>query len=356
MIIPPENISIDTWTAILKKNQDKVCLKPFQNFEIFESGDVVVCCPGWMRDGLVIGNIFRNTYAEIWNSDVVKNIRKSVVDGSFSFCNEKCSHLISGLLTCRADVPLKYTRAVNEPCKDLDLLPAVIKISYDRSCNLWCFSCRKEKYLIKPDLSEKLLKANKEVVYPLLKDASKIQMLGSGEFLASKACLDLLSMLDKKTHGNLVCTFLTNGTLLNKSTWSSLSGLSWMKKSINLSFDGARKTTFETLRRGSNFDIVMKNLKFMSSLLEQGEITNLALTVTVQEANFKELPQIIDIAKDHNVSSIFFLRMINIRYGNDISNIDIASIHHPLHDNFKQILRIIRYEKIVNLGSFVALL
>lgn len=44
------------------------CPQPFEQIEIYESGDVYTCCPDFINF-YSIGNIFKQPFSEIWNGE-----------------------------------------------------------------------------------------------------------------------------------------------------------------------------------------------------------------------------------------------------------------------------------------------
>src|SRR5215216_7540051 len=73
-----------------------ICSKPFEWFEATERGSnsnpVFLCCSGWLP--ISVGDLRRKSALDIWNSDAAKEIRKSVLDGSFKYCRKEfCGHL-----------------------------------------------------------------------------------------------------------------------------------------------------------------------------------------------------------------------------------------------------------------------
>ncbi len=64
----------------------KFCPKPFERFELQENGSVYLCCPGWLPRPA--GNLNSDSAARIWNSDQAQAIRRSILDGDFSYCNK----------------------------------------------------------------------------------------------------------------------------------------------------------------------------------------------------------------------------------------------------------------------------
>ena len=72
-----------------------VCARPFQMLEVHERGVTFLCCPSWLKPS--IGNLAESTVDDVWNGSVARDIRRSVLDGSFSHCDETvCPHLKNG--------------------------------------------------------------------------------------------------------------------------------------------------------------------------------------------------------------------------------------------------------------------
>lgn len=86
---------------------------------------------------------------------------------------------------------------------------------------------------------------------------------------------------------------ITNGTLLNERNIRALidSGLTRMV----ISFDGARKETFERIRKGSQFERVIANIGLLNRLKDAlGSATpELLLTVTLMKSNLGEFADIV---------------------------------------------------------------
>ena len=68
-----------------------------------ERGEVYVCCQNWLSKP--IGNMSGQAVAEIWNGSDAQDIRRSIFDGSFRYCNgDRCPFLQ------RVDGPVQRSR------------------------------------------------------------------------------------------------------------------------------------------------------------------------------------------------------------------------------------------------------
>ena len=69
------------------------CTRPFEFFETYDDGSIGFCCPSWYNN-YEIGNINDNSIEEVWNGEAAQELRRSILDGSFRYCDEKvCPHL-----------------------------------------------------------------------------------------------------------------------------------------------------------------------------------------------------------------------------------------------------------------------
>src|SRR3989304_7631169 len=77
------------------KNKQLFCSKPFKWFEVFrwnQTAEVYLCCAGWLDTS--IGRLQYQTIEEIWNGEKAQEIRRSILDGSFKYCNRSlCPYL-----------------------------------------------------------------------------------------------------------------------------------------------------------------------------------------------------------------------------------------------------------------------
>ena len=87
----------------------------------------------------------------------------------------------------------------------------------------------------------------------------------------------------------------TNGTLLNKANLDKLTS-KYSDITLFISLDACTKKTYETLRKGGNFDILMKNLIYISELKKEGKINYVSILYVVQRENYTELAETCKLA------------------------------------------------------------
>ena len=75
----------------------EICKVPFGFIEIFPNGDVFSCCPAYLKNGMNdhIGNIFKESFDEIINSEKAIRIRKNILNNDYSMCKLELCKLLS---------------------------------------------------------------------------------------------------------------------------------------------------------------------------------------------------------------------------------------------------------------------
>ena len=123
-----------------KQLQGQYCITPFILVSIKETGDVFLCgCSWWMSQP--VGNIYRSTLDEILSSEIARDVRQSIIDGTYVYCNEKtCGVIANNDLNTRDTLPPNVQRLIVD--SSLYDLPYHIHLVLDQTCNLSCPSCR----------------------------------------------------------------------------------------------------------------------------------------------------------------------------------------------------------------------
>lgn len=131
-------------------------------------------------------------------------------------------------------------------------LPVEYVVETTAKCNLYCPMCPREIYRQpKEDMTEEIFDRLLEQCAPA---AEHMMLIGLGEPLLDPKIFDRIERCAR--HG--IATLLsTNGTLLDEQAAARL--LDSPLEHITLSFDGARRETFEFYRKGARFEQVREN-------------------------------------------------------------------------------------------------
>lgn len=318
------------------------CRLPFERIEILPRGEVYTCCSAHLKNGYSIGNLFEDSMEEIWNSDRAKRLRYSVTCGRFEYCQDKC------LLWMNRDkdvYPVVKRREDESPTRweefRLDRGPVYISLSCDESCNLYCRSCRCERKILDRRESDRLLETLTEKVRPMLEHCRRLDLLGSGEVFASRACMGFLQSLDASELPDLSIGLISNGTLFTPQNWEKLRNLWGRSISVAISIDAAEKETYESLRLGGRWEALCENLSFIGGLRKSGRIEHFSARFVVQRENYRQMEKFVALAKEWNADQVEFLGLDNWGTYEEDAYIRMNVMHpdNPCHEEARALLR-----------------
>ena len=356
-----------------------ICTVPFMEFQIYEDGNVEVCCRSWMRKS--IGSLETQTAKEILESPVLKHIITDMEEGKWSYCSDLCPTLITALNSDKNKasfsqniIPRDKTDGILNRDKHY-----LVYFNNDRSCNLQCPSCRNEFIHVSSTKSpeqfawlKNIQDRAQDLVEQLLlrEDGSTvaINITGSGDPFASELYWNYLLELNEKVllpeYSKLRIKLQTNGVLMTpermekiKNLWSSID---W----ISVSIDATTQETYSVVRKRGKLDAVKKNVEWLNKRAKNNEIgvggtcLNWTVNFIVQADNYKEMA---DFAKYYTQFETIYKIWLNpIDDWGHMKLIDTAlfskkaiwSKEHPEHNNFIEILKdpIFVHEK-VDIGT-----
>jgi len=313
---------------------DYVCKKPFNVAELKPEGKFLIC--GGMKPGAVDFNIpmYYSNFEDIWHSNIMKVIRLSMINGTYTFCNPYNCSYIEGSGKAEIDVnelenekfltknQLDYIKKKSQNPKNtvFDILnystkekayPDTIQCGWDESCNLHCPSCRKEVYYANEEKLVELraftTRVKKEV---LLTHTERIKVAGLGETFASEIYQKLI--YDKEVADEIKnIGILSNGFCLTPSKFDELAQL-WENINVFISMDGSRKETAEKLRAGLNFDTWKNNMSYISKMKQEDKVKKLAFNFVVQRDNYEQMPEFAEMCLNQfHADQIKFSRVFN---------------------------------------------
>jgi MoaA/NifB/PqqE/SkfB family radical SAM enzyme len=318
------------------------CKQPFEKVLIGAPGYVRTCCPSWLP--IAIGNIFKEQdFNKIWNSKTAQKVRASMINETYEFCNhDYCPFLIHNRFKpSKKNTTYDNNSTTNAQKTVLSNGPVEMNLCYDNTCNLYCKFCRNHIITASKERTEFLLKFQENLIKtPLFKDIRRLILAGQGEVFASKVYLSLLKSINKKRSPKLRVTLLTNGVLLTPANWEKISNAHYAIDTISISVDAAAKKTYNKVRRGSNFDILLNNLKFLSELKKNKDLKIIA-TFVMQKQNYKEMPAFVNLMKNYSVDEFYFQKIINQGTYTE-EEFRQAAVHRKDHNEHNAFLEILR--------------
>ena len=105
---------------------------------------------------------------DVWNSSGAQEIRRSILDGDYSYCSRTlCPMIANGNLPRTDEVTEPRLRRIIEQHQTiLDDGPRLIALGHDSSCNLACPSCRVGIVMADKAQNERLDRARDTVILP----------------------------------------------------------------------------------------------------------------------------------------------------------------------------------------------
>jgi molybdenum cofactor biosynthesis enzyme MoaA len=296
----------------------KFCNVPFRNFEVIHTGEVSSCCwvapkHGSYPDRYVLGSLAHQSVDEIWNGKPAKELRRSILDGSFEFCSQDICPLFrddgAGLIDkdqvseVRQDmfdgINDEERKCIEQGSTTCDNLPSKLYLNLGYSCNYNCPTCApsQDEHSAFNKVVDYLETRNSFFLEKLSSVFLKVRyiFLGSfGEPLYSKSLVRWLRGFRPENFSeDFFMELQTNGSLLNETFWSGLPiELKKHLSMIQVSTDAATKDTYEKVRLGGKWEVIKRNLEFISKL---NTVKSLTLNFVVQESNFREMEAFVDL-------------------------------------------------------------
>jgi sulfatase maturation enzyme AslB (radical SAM superfamily) len=294
-----------------KKNlQGHYCLSPFVMADIMLNGDVRLCgCASWMPQ--VIGNLLTTSMNEIMSSPLASDVRKSIISGTYEYCNENaCGIMKNNGLNTAENLPLNVARLIADPTA-WDM-PYEICFSGDLTCNLSCPSCRTE--VIKPSQEETHLyeQLGKQLADNLFAQPTqqRINLIvsTSGEIFASPMLLSFVNSIDLEKFPNVFLNLQTNG-LLAPRRWKRLGLMQDRVTKTTMTLDAARPDTYGIVRRGGRWCEALEALKFLQLQRENG--MKFHVRMVVQDRNWREILEFYVLAKKYHADVVEYVRLVD---------------------------------------------
>ena len=261
---------------------DTACVAPSVSIEFDPSGWVYGCCTSQLYP---LGRIGRDRLADLWNGPRAQALRESLEHWDLSVACGPCRwHLQHGRMDPVAAVYDRYPAERRDPER-----PYMMLFALSNRCNLGCVMCT-------PELSSTLRHEAGaaplpspyddqffEDLEPMLEGIGLAKFLGGEPFLAPehRRVWDLLGQLPTPPRQQVT----TNGTV-----WTDLvdSVLARFDIDISISVDASTASTYASIRRGGDFDVLMRNVdRFDEYCRSKG--TDMHVSYCLMTSNWHEL-------------------------------------------------------------------
>ncbi len=319
-------------------------MSPWVMIEVTLTGDVRMCgCGSWMPS--TIGNLRHQTLESMLSSSLAVEIRQSIVDGTYHYCNEKlCGVITNESLNTIDNIPPKVKSLFDDTTQFV--FPHHISFQGDRTCNLSCPSCRHQVIKTPDHLLDSQREIGKLVAKNLFSVPSSekivLELSGTGEFFASELLMSFVTVIDRTQYPHLKFHIGTNG-LLAESRWHKIAKLESAIEKITVSIDAANALTYEKLRRGGKWENLLSAMKFLQNKKHHKGLI-LHTRMIVQRDNYQEMADFYDFCKSFDVDVVEYSRITN--WGTftpkEFADIDVFDTCHSQHQQAKAALGKVR--------------
>ena len=313
------------------------CSNPFTTLEIHDNVGFV-CCPSWLPNKIELNG---TSLKDVYSGESVVDIRNSILDGSFKYCNkELCPHL-SKLLNygvTSGPIHLKsnsnYTTPIIEPTT-----PTTILMNFDRTCNYKCPSCRVDLIVESSKGIERIEKTIEEIDTYYSANVKTLYITGTGDPFVSVSFRNYLRNFNPKKYPKLTnIHFHTNASMWTKEMWDSMPNVHKYVTSCEISIDAGTKDTYENKTRlGGKWDTLINNLNFISTI---DTLKSVKTSFVVQDSNYMEMGTF------YNLMYSIFEKKVNVFFGKitnwgtfsegEFKLKQIWDTNHPEHEQFKK--------------------
>lgn len=288
-----------TRTTFAPMQDQFACMAAFKSLQISTGFTAHVCCPDWSD---ALGNLEHQTLAEIWHSVNARIFRLSLLNRTYCFCSAKrCVHL--------KPHPQPTLRRLEPPRPNS--IPSRMEVNLDRTCNLFCTSCRSGIQVEKGERLKRIAAVKQRIIdSDWLNQVDNLCMAGQGEVCFSKVYRELLFDSSTKRHK---IELRTNGILLDEAFFAKLQA-KYEQISIIVSIDAATKATYQTLRRSHDqraFDKLQLNLQHLSAKKAHGELAFFQINMCVQMLNLGEVLEFIRMGQRLGVDQVYLTPVRN---------------------------------------------
>ena len=320
-----------------ENNTRKCCINPYTNLEIVESGKCYFCVASFVKEP--IGNIFEQDFDDIWYGEKAIEFRKSVLNGSYSKCDLKM---------CPMDENQEKAFLEDDYLKPP--YPKLVLLDYVRACNVRCMICR-DNVLFETKEDTEYYNQFKDKIVNICSKADIVFLNGGGELFVSKHLREVChEIVDKNFRIKFfVCS---NGLLFDENHVRDFNIVNNLGD-VQISIHAASKKTYEKIVRGGNWDVLQKNLKYISELKKRKKIKCLYFNFVVHSLNYKEMPKFVKMAKKFGaIPSFWRFRSwkddLVCENRSNNSNYEKYTVWEKDHKDYKKFLKVLKKLKGMN--------
>lgn len=281
--------------ASSREKESQTCTLPFTQLSIYPDGSLKPCC--WLPDYDLTDNRDGN-FLKVWNEKPIQDLREQFISGELKTCGEKIDYL-------RCNTGHVKRRSSYEVKKNVSRPPQRLHWYFSGRCNLECPSCY--NWHFKDEFPESDIYWQ-NLVQDVLPHLCEIELVGGEPFYQKRT----FQLMRKMQEVNPLCTWhiTTNGQFTFQGAISE--HLQSLRLSIvSVSIDSLIPERFARIRKNGQ---LQRSLKFLNDLIDFRRQRSLEMrfrikmNFVVQKENWKEIPDILDLAHDLSIG-VYFISM-----------------------------------------------
>ncbi len=237
-----------------------------------------------------------------WKNKIARVIRLSIINNTYSFCNRNlCRKLRRNTDEYSAGI-IKRKECAESGHSEKTML------AFDNACNYKCPSCRKSYYTKNPDHIEYFNDMCVEkIIDEKWLETNRLIIVGSaGECFLSNSYKKVLFEGEGRRNEIVIAT---NGSLFTPQIWEKIEN-KYKTVSITVSVDATTSETYKKLRTG-DYEILMRNMDFLSELRKNGKVKHVTVNLIVQKDNYKEMKDFVIWAKEKGFDRAYLSNIWN---------------------------------------------
>ncbi len=279
------------------------CYMPFDRANVLQNGDVSMCmCPEWLKAGNVLGNNKTERLKDFWNNEHYQRVRGLFLEGRHEeVCRKEVCIILKGNIVAHATAP-EIVESVNEGRTILSHGPTVIQHDVDRGCNLDCVMCRDEKLLPNPENVERGVRDIQDAID--MGSVRQFSTSGAGEVFAMKK---IVRMMETEVFSSreISLGFTSNLSYFNDRLWSRI-GHNKIDF-IAVSADGCSSEVYDKVRLGGDWNVLLKNMRFLSKLKKEGKVGQIIWNYTTLRQNVGDVGRAVELAEELGFDHLRFI-------------------------------------------------
>jgi hypothetical protein len=269
------------------------------------------------------------------------------MDGSYRYCDKTQCPFLARLISLNKSIsgPVIHIDNLSDEMKMnydtqtgiIPTGPKIIQMSFDRTCNYKCPSCRVDMIVANSDKIKSVNLTIEEIENAYSDSIETIYCSGTADPFASVSYRNFLRNFNPKKYPNLKSIHLhTNASLWNKEMWDSMPNIHKYVHSCEISIDAGAQYTYENVTRlGGNWHNLISNLNFISTIKS---LQSVKCSFVAQQSNYNEMETFLNLIYSifKNKTKVFFGRITNWGTFSDgqFKLIDVGNDTHPEHTLF----------------------